>query len=321
MPFQRLRTTALLALVPLTAGCATTVASTRQDGPGEVTLEVGPVDVPAAPQGAHAHADLPQDYRLFQFEQAGWVTSFRPAMQDAGGKPAPGRLLHHVVVGDQERADFLCEMEGHGHSFRFMLASGGELTPIELPEGYGIPVDAETKHLAAGMFGNPLGTDFEDVSFAGTLGFVPAAAGTALKPAVPVWIDVVPTCPQDGYRVDAGERDVKTREFRFPFAGTLLLAAGHLHDQGVSLRVFRKETGADLLRFEPKYAEGRRIESIAPQRPEQGTVRVEPGVTYVLESTYDNSGANHPATAMGIVVAFVSPDRPETVPELPRPGP
>jgi len=316
--FRGLLTTATVTVLAglMATGCASTLQQTR---PGELELRVGPIDLPATKAGgehAHAHAELPQDYRLFRFPESGWITSFRPSMLDGTGAEVPGKLLHHVVIGDHDRADFLCDASAHGHDFRFMLASGGELTAFELPDGFGIPADADTKYVAGGVFANTLGRDYEDVSFRAALGFVPRSAGRTLQPAVPVWIDAIASCPEDGYRVPGGKRDVKTRAFSFPFSGTLLLAGGHLHDEGVSLRIFRKDTGEDLVRFEPTYSKRRVIESIPVARFER-SVHIDAGVTYVVESVYDNS-MPHDVTAMGIVVAFVAPDQPDDVPGLPQ---
>lgn len=307
---------AVLLAVLMASACASTLQETR---PGELGLTVGPLDLPAAKGGgehahAHAHASLPQDFRLFRFPEDGWVTSFHPAMVDEAGTAVPGKLLHHVVIGDHDQADFLCEISDHGHEFRFMLASGGELTVLELPDGFGIPVDRDTMYVAGGVFANNTDRDYPGVSFRGTLGFEAKSSGRVLRPAVPVWIDVIPTCPEDGYMVPGSQRDVKTRPFRFPFAGELLLAAGHLHDEGVSLRVFRKDTGEELARFDPTYREAKIIQSMPLVRFDP-PVRIDPAVDYVVESIYDNS-MPHMVTAMGIAVAFVAPDDPSDVPGL-----
>lgn len=293
-------------LLPVVSGCASTLP--RGAG-GTLRLSLGPVDLPAELSAhGHDHGALPSAGERFTFPEDGWVTSFVPRMRDAAGAPAPGKLLHHVVLGDLDHADPLCAAGGHGHDFRFLVAAGGELTRVELPEGYGVAVEADTTYVAGGVFGNPLGADREDIFFEADLGFVPRSSGKTLTTAVAVWIDVIESCPQDGYSVRGGADDTRRRTFRFPFAGRVVLAGGHLHEGGRVLRITDVATGEDLVRFVPELDAEGHLAAIPAVRFDE-PIPVSPETEYAIESAYSNGG-RHDIMAMGIVMAFVVPEAP-----------
>lgn len=291
------RSASIFGFVLVLPGCATTLAPVA----GELAASVGPVELPAA-AADHSHADMTEKIGRWRVAEAGWITSFTPAMEDGDGNALPPELLHHVAIADRGRRDPLCT--DHPHRMpQLLLAAGAEMTRVELPEGYGIPVDKGAKLVGMGMFGpSPTGPS-SDARFVAHMGFVAKRPGAELKPIVPVWIDVLASCPEDGYPI-SGARDVKTRELSFPFAGELHLAGGHMHDGGRSLVLTRVSDGAEVVRFEPTY-EGERITAI-PIARFTPPVLVDPGERYRLEAVYEGM-PHHGGNGMGIVVAYVAP--------------
>jgi hypothetical protein len=293
---------ALAAVVLTTLGaCATTLRPTSPRG--ELELRLGPVDLPPSPAGEeHSHAKMSEVKGRYRVAQAGWITSFVPSMVHADGSAAPGKLLHHVAVAALHQSDFLCTEHPHKMP-RLIMAAGGEQTSVEIPEGFGIPVDAGQELAAFGMFANHLGEPHEDVSFLARMGFIASGSGT-LRAVVPVWIDVDETCPEEGYEVGAGEH-VRQRTFRFPFSGTLRYAGGHMHDGGQLLRIFEKDSGRELVLHAPVYDEQGTIASI-PVYDEPDGRPVSTETDFVIEATYRNPG-HHALRGMGLVVALVEP--------------
>lgn len=287
------------AIAIVFTACATTLTPRK----GELVASVGPVDLPAA-HGDHGHGDMTEKVARWRVAETGFITSLRPAMEDAEGNPLPGELLHHVAIGERSRADFLCTEHPHRMP-HLILAAGGEMTQVDMPEGFGIHVERGTKLVAMGMFAPSARGSIENARFVARMDFSSARSGDALQPIVPVWIDVLASCPEDGYPIGQDGRDMKTREFSFPFAGELHLAGGHMHDGGRSLVITRVSDGRVLASFEPKY-DGDRIAAI-PLVHFTPAVRVEPGERYRLQAIYA-ARPSHGGRAMGIVVAFVAPD-------------
>lgn len=301
--------TAVLAVLLAATSCTPALEAAR---PGELELRVGTLDAlhPSSGEGSK----YPHYYRWFRFPEPGWVTSFRPSVVDGAGRSAPRELLWQAVVADADRPDLLAD--GSSGTVRVLFAAGPELTTIQLPEGFGIPVDEETECFAEAVFTGPTPRG-DTLSFRAALGFVPASSGRSLRAVVPVWLDVLGPAGT-GERPDRG-RELTTRELRFPWPGRLLLAAGQLLEHGVRLRVLRLDSGQELLRIEPVHR-GRSsgIDEIPLARFDDPPW-IDPGSAYVLESVYEEA-ASPEESSRGVVLAFVAPDRVADVRDMPQGG-
>jgi hypothetical protein len=223
----------------------------------------------------------------------------------SGDSVVPGEALHHVVVGDHDRRSPICDTSGSGHNFNFLFASGGEQTQIKFPRGYGVPVDAETTYTAGGVFSPTTERSYKDVQFKASIGFTARSSGKVLKPLLPIWIDVVHTCPEDGYIINSNDTNKKVRDFRFPFNGKIVFGAGHLHKYGIKLKVYNKKTGETIFEFKPeKTAE--ETTKINPVFFEDG-IKINTDTVYTIEAEYTNP-TPYPISAMGIALVFVSPE-------------
>lgn len=140
-----LRAVSIFALMLVLSACATTLAPVA----GELVASVGPVDLPAASAG-HSHADMTEKLGRWRVAEAGWITSFTPGMADGDGNALAPELLHHVAIADRGRRDPLCTEHPHRMP-QLLLAAGAEMTRVELPEGYGIPVGKGAKLVGMGM--------------------------------------------------------------------------------------------------------------------------------------------------------------------------
>lgn len=298
----------LLVLLVLGAGCASVLESAR---PGELEVTVGTLD----PRHPGARSEARHHYRAFRFPEAGWITSFCPAVVDGAGRRLPGPVLWQAVVGDSDRPDLLADASVE--TVRVLFAAGPELTAITLPDGYGVPIDAESTYFSEALFAES--TSPEPVSFRATLGFVPASSGRRLRALVPVWLDV--NGPAGASQPSTSGQAVTTRELRFPWAGRLLLAAGQILEHGVRLCLRRQGSDQELVRIEPvRGASSGVIQEIPIARPDH-LVRIDPGCAYVVESIYDPI-ASPELDSRGVILAFVIPDRIEEaeasgVPQVP----
>lgn len=295
---------ALAIFLALGPGCAPVLELAR---PGELEVTVGTLD----PRHPEALAEARHHYRAFRFPEAGWITSFRPAVVDGSGRSLPGEGLWQAVVGDSDRPDLLAGYSEE--TVRVLFGTGPELTAIELPEGYGVPVDAESTYFAEAMLTEAT-RPADSVSFRAALGFVPASSGRNLRTVVPVWLDV--NGPAGG--TDAPSPGaVTTRELRFPWAGRLFLAAGQLLEHGLRLRIRRQDSGEELVRIEPVHRDHGRSEAIAeiPLARFDEPPWIDPGSVYVLESVYDRA-ATPEQSSRGVVLAFIAPDDAEDVGEF-----
>ena len=267
-----------------------------------LTVNIGPLNLP---RHSHSHDHNPTlTFNTFTIPRNGWITGFVPGMRYANGSEAPKQLLHHIVIAENGHRNYLC---GYLPRMRFLIASGSEMTSAQIPAGYGIPVSAGKRLTVIGMFHNPLHEAQRNVYFHGRLLFTPDDGAQRLSPVLPVWVDVDSTCPEHGYMIGARKHDVRTREFRFPFAGRLLSAGGHLHDQADHLRLSNHETGKVFVNFVPQYAPGKRIHAIAPVTLAP-PVEVDTKTKYVLEAVYTNT-LDREIDAMGIAVLLVAPAR------------
>jgi len=302
----------LVAMIPwLASACTTGVLRNEPPGQvGQMRLEIGPMTLNPSPGHHHGAGHGPhqgsmlESFELLEVAEPGWITSFHPAMEDATGAPAPTELLHHVVIGEFGKRASHCLEVPLLPGASAILATGAEATPVDIPAGYGIPLDAGSRLAVWGMFHNPLHQAYAGVRFAGRIGYVPRASGVALKSLTPLWLDVIPRCPKHGYTVPAGGRHVQRRVFEFSAPGRLVYGAGHLHDHGVLLRVYRQGDGVELVRFVPRLDANGRLLGIAPVAPRDPPA-VQPGVPYVLEAVYDNT-TGHDLWSMGIAVLLLA---------------
>lgn len=290
--------TVLIAALALTA-CTYFVSTPLPLADRALALRIGPLNL-AAHAHAHAHASDSSHtltYDTFTVPRDGWITGFLPRMRYADGSEAPTQFLHHIVIAKRDQ---------HRYKLRFLLASGSEATVGQLPAGYGIPVHAGMRFLVSAMFHNPTHEAHRGVYFDGRLPFTPDDGVQRLSPVRSIWLDVNEgEPPNHGYTIGAKQRNVRTRVFRFPFAGRLVYAGGHLHDQADHLRIYRRDTEEVLVDFVPQHAAGKRIRAIAPVTLAP-PVQVDTETEYVLEVAYTNT-LDREINVMGIALLFIAP--------------
>ncbi len=282
----------------------------------QVVITAGPYRLAANPPHMHDEMDHePDDLLVQQFAWpiTTWIRGFRLAVVDAAGRPLPRGLMHHMSMMNFDRREVVYPIVER------LLGAGRETGDIVLPRTVGIPL-AAGDHLGLYiMWDNQTGAEVPDAYLRLTLPWV-SPPRQVPKPvsALPFLVDVnfVFGGP-NSFTVPPG-RSTRTYDFSVPLAGRLLAAGGHLHDQGVGLRLEDTRSGKTLVRIRPK--RDREGQIVGMPRKLFGArgpgLRLRPDRVYRLVVEYDNpTGAPLPHV-MGSIAGLFVPDDLRRLPAL-----
>lgn len=297
---------AFTSMRPAAPTAATSLSITADPEARDVTLEVGPVDLPA-----NGHKQLPAFHAAIPVD--GWMHGFRVEMVDAQGRPVPRRTLHHVNV----------IATGHRELFsQIMLrvaAAGQETAPVALPRMLGYRFRKGQELIVTAMLHNPTGQEYKGVRLRVHLPYTPADAVVRPISVFPFYIDVMPPASLHSYDLQPG-RSSKSWEARPAISGRILGVSGHLHKYGTSLRLEDVTAGRVLWEARPTLdREGNVVDM--PQGMFYRTlgIPVERGHVYRLTAEYNNtSGAMIPGGGMGALGGAFAADEPELWPAVDR---
>jgi len=277
----------------------------KDDAAQEMTLRLGPVDLPAHTD--HMATAQPPDL-FWAVPIDGWLVGYHPRLVDVAGNLEPGRLLHHVAFWNTSRSDFLCpNKEEH------LFGAGGEMNDWPAVPGYGYRVRQGERIRIETMFHNPTDTSHPQTYLEIRIEYRAgsAAAGQMTEPiksVYPTWFDVM-QCGHSGYDLKAG-KNVTTGEITVKYAGTLLGVGGHLHDYGRRLVLENLTRNEEVAALDAKLDAAGRIVAMPVQTfLDRGGYRLNRGERLRVTATYDNpEGKPLPGGAMGIVVGYFVPD-------------
>ncbi|MGH9432875.1 MAG: hypothetical protein ACRD3T_15160 [Terriglobia bacterium] len=275
-----------------------------------LTIRVGPVSL------RHTAARLTMSevrHLDFKIPFDGWLTGYHPQMVDGSGKPAPGRLLHHVAFYDLARTNMLCSSKPD-HIF----GAGGEMNDWPVQPGFGYAVRKGDRILVNTMYRNDLGKTYSNIYFQVKVNYQLAGNGTALKGVYPAWFDVK-ECGNSSYDLKPG-RNVNRGEFRMRYQGRLLGVGGHLHDFGNELILADATHNKTIAVLHPKLAPNGKILSMPiVSFAHQGGYPLERGDVIKVTAIYNNpTGHELKNGAMGIVVGYFLPSTPTEMAGLQR---
>jgi hypothetical protein len=275
-----------------------TLHSTLDVATQTITVRVGPMNLPA--HTSHMKMPQPPDL-LWEIPANGWLLAYHPQLVDAGGRPVPGAVLHHVAFWNENRADFLCpNKEEH------IFGAGSELTDwAEIP-GYGYYVEKGSKIRIESMMHNPTEISYDQTYLQVIIPFQAAsdAAPRPRKSVYPAWMDVK-VCGNSSYDLPPGKSE-KVGTVTVRYDGVLLGVGGHMHDYGrkiVLKDVSRKETVATL---DSKVDAQGHLESIPVKTfLQEGGYKFAAGDVLKVSATYENpTGTLLRDGAMGIAVGY-----------------
>lgn len=291
---------------------------------------VGPISVPAGQRVEFMTG-------VAAPSEAGWLTSARASLVDAAGEEVAHDAvhLHHAVWLNPYAKDLTCDAYDEGlPGYERFFASGGERTPVVLPDGYGYrwqPPVAQPHTQSTpfwGFVGMLDGKEGQADTFVELeVGFLSEAEAEAMVPIRPLWLDVrnCESHPVFGVEKGSGTEGVhaETWETTMPLPGRFVFLGGHLHAGGLGLRLDNATTGQELFVSEPVYGKPGHpwcLTGMTTWADPTGQA-VAAGDQLRLTALYDSTRDWH--HVMGIMLGAVVPDEalPPGTPPLPQPDP
>lgn len=269
-----------------------------------LTIRVGPIPLP---EGAH-HLQLPDSFFLIPFD--GWIIGYSPSMVDETGDSLPHSLLHHALVFNGARQDFLC-LAGD----EVIFGAGSEMTdwPV-LQGGQGYPVTKGSRIRNVVMLHNDTSTLYPHVYFQLRIKYQLKTDKPALQNVYTLWA-YIGQCPMTrdpktlAYDLKPGNNSHK-REFTIPYSGTLVTVLAHMHNYGRWLYLENLTSEEIVAVAQSKLDEtGHLLPTPSPYSYLFGDFSLKKGDRIQLKSYYQNpTGKTLPLAAMGIMGGYFLPD-------------
>ncbi|KAK0946403.1 hypothetical protein LTR29_002165 [Friedmanniomyces endolithicus] len=315
-------------------GLALSVDSKRAPSPPDITItnltaqhfpELGSQRVKVA-YGSHVVQSKSEEDGMSKFQAPipppctdCLVTFMQAQLEYADGTvadAATGMWMHHVVFLNRGRNDSLCGRRGQ----RF-FASGNERTAVDFTSTFsaagtqhlGYPILANESFFIVGELMNMLQTP-QEVVFSMIWEFLPSPP-PYFRHAVPYWLDVGGCGGSDVPAKAASQYDYTSPVVTASSHGEIALIAGHLHDGGTHLDVFRN--GETVCNMPATYDSSKDADHIARIDSCTNDVVTAPGDEWFIRAYYDtsihapmasNDGSLEPV--MGIALAYVVASEP-----------
>ena len=153
--------------------------------------------------------------------------------------------------------------------------------------------------------------DIESAQLQVRFAWQPANTTPAPLSVLPLPLDVdFGAATSDAYDLPPGVSE-KAFEFTAPGSGRILAIGGHLHDNGLSLRLEDVATGRVVVELRPKLDRDGHVIGMPTQLPgvSGDGILVRAGRTYRVVARYDNPASETLINgAMGVMVALFAPD-------------
>src|SRR5260370_14713820 len=216
----------------------------------QILVTGGPYRVPVSREMPGMMMDMEATpVQRFRFPADGWLQGFRIDLFDDQGRPLPHRLLHHLIVVNFGRRQFIYP------ALERLLGAAEESDTgdFRVPRTSGVPMQA----------GQELGvyaTWHNDSASAVPVAYwriVMYMARGNLRPrpidVLPAYLDVnIQTNPEENrFNVPPGHFEIGY-EFSPPLSGHLLVVTGHLHDYGTLVKLVDAASGKTLVQVNSK---------------------------------------------------------------------
>ena len=249
---------------------------------------VGPIQL-----DSYQVVDLPMRELPVVFGEDLWVLGMESRMEDGEGNQLPGHLLCHTIFLDEGRdasTDTTIVVE---------LGLGPDSSPLVLPAGSGVPLQAGRSYVWQTMFQNPYDQAFPEVYLRLKLLVEPQRGQqTVDRP-------LQQACAFTDGMVPPGQSTLQ-REVQFLVGGRVVYMFAHLHRYGQRFSIERlddAEGQAPRLAWEAVPMPSETGEFRMPSWVPGENWYVTPEDRFRLSADYDNTGSE-PWPAMGALCMF-----------------
>lgn len=253
--------------------------------------------------GSHeAHQE--QTLVRFPWPQDMWLRGFKLTITDKNGQVMPQRTMHHMEFVNFDRRQLVYPLAER------VLGIGEETAGIKMPRTIGVPMDAGQEVGVFLMWNNDTGHELDGINLRFELITAPRNLTPRPVAVLPFKVDANnhPGLP-DSYDVPPGGSS-KSYEFTVPVSGRLLGAGGHMHDNGVEMRLEDVQSGKVLVRVHTLHnAAGdvigvsRQLLAIKGRGP-----HLRAGHPYRMVSVYENKTNEPIHGVMGVLGGLFAPD-------------
>jgi hypothetical protein len=266
--------------------------------------------------GSHeAHQE--QTLVRFAWPQDMWLRGFKLTITDKDGRVMPQRTMHHMEFVNFDRRQLVYPLAER------VLGIGEETAGIQMPKTIGVPMNAGQEVGVFLMWNNDTGHELDGINLRFELITAPRNLTPRPVAVLPFKVDVNshPGLP-DSYDVPPGGSS-KSYAFTVPVSGHLLGVGGHMHDNGIEMRLEDARTGKALARVHAtRNAVGavtgvsRQLLAIKGRGP-----HLIAGRPYRMVSVYENRTDQPIHGVMGVLGGLFAPDDMRRWPKVDKTSP
>jgi hypothetical protein len=272
----------------------------------ELTISIGPLDLPAG--GGHAHGSAPMVSpipEIVEIPVDGSLYSFSTELVDAHGEEVPPLTLHHLNLVDPDQRELFLPIA------RRVLAVGQETGSQSMPKIlFGYPVARGQRLGVSVTLHNPTERDYEGVTVRLHLGYVPPEGLGPLFLVMPFHVDVAFPHNRRDFDLPPGE-STAAWEGSPAIPGRIVVMGSHLHEYATRIAFEDVTRGRLIWVGEPILDEDGNLQR-APVEYflSRLGVKLYPERTYRASVTYHNPTADTIVSGgMGVVAGLFWPDR------------
>lgn len=261
--------------------------------------------------GSHeAHQE--QTLVKFPWPRDMWLRGFKLTITDKHGKVLPQRTMHHMEFVNFDRRQLVYPLAER------VLGIGEETAAIKMPRTVGVPMDSGQQVGVFLMWNNDTGHELDGIHLRFELITAPRNLTPRPVAVLPFKVDVNnhPGLP-DSYDVPPGGSS-KTYEFTVPVSGRLLGAGGHMHDNGVEMRLEDVRSGKVLARVHALHNTAGDVTGVSRQLlavTGRGPHLIA-GRPYRMVAVYENKTSETIRGVMGVLGGLFAPDHLDQWPKV-----
>jgi hypothetical protein len=271
-----------------------------------VLITGGPYRVPVSPAMPGMMMDMPAiPVQKFAFPMDGWLEGYRVDLFDGQGRELSHRLLHHLIMVNFARRQFL-----YPALERLLgVAEESDTGDFRIPRTIGVPMRAGQQLGVYAMWHNDSGPEIPVAYW--RIVMYTAPANHRRLAVLPAYMDVnIQTNPEENrFNVPPGHFEIGY-EFTPPLSGHLLVVTGHLHDYGTLVKLVDAGSGRTLVEIKSQRDSAGHVVSMPRKllavRGEG--LRLKAGHRYRVVGVFDNPTRDTSYGAMAHMVGLFAPD-------------